>query len=85
MIFWVVLAQFAAEVAVEATFSFAENPPHEYIRSAIVEVFAIGVPLVVYARYVWNNRGMNVKKEFGLNVCKPHLLFIAARRNSGIQ
>ena len=36
MIFWVVLAQFAAEIAVEAVVSFMKNPPHEYIQIAIV-------------------------------------------------
>ncbi|MBQ7096688.1 MAG: CPBP family intramembrane metalloprotease [Clostridia bacterium] len=78
MIFWVVLAQFAAEVAVEAVFSFLKNPPHEYIRIAIVEVIAIGVPLIIYARSVWNSHGKNAKKEFGMNRCKPHLLLLAA-------
>ena len=78
MIFWVVLAQFAAEVAVEATFSFMENPPHQYVRSGIVEMIAIGVPLMVYARYVWGNRSKNVKKEFGLIPCDLHRLMLAA-------
>lgn len=78
MIFWVVLAQFAAEVAVEASFSFIENPPHPYIRSAIVELIAIGVPLAVYARYVWNTRAKNVKKEFGLKPCNFFLIVLAA-------
>jgi len=78
MIFWVVLAQFAAEVAVEAAFSFMKDPPHEYIRIAIVEVLAIGVPLMLYARWAWNSYGKNAKKEFGMNRCKPYLLLVAA-------
>ena len=78
MIFWVVLAQFAAEIAVEAIASFMEKPPHEYILIAVVEVLAIGVPIMVYARSVWNGGIQHAKKEFWLNRCKPHLLVIAA-------
>lgn len=78
MIFWVVLAQFAAELAVEAIVSFMENPPHEYILIAIVEVLAIGVPIVVYARSVWNGDASHAKSEFWLNPCKPSMLIIAA-------
>ncbi|MBQ7959896.1 MAG: CPBP family intramembrane metalloprotease [Clostridia bacterium] len=78
MIFWVVLAQFAAELAVEAVASFMEKPPHEYILIAIVEVLAIGVPIMVYARSVWNGGVQHAKKEFWLNPCKPSVLVIAA-------
>ncbi len=78
MIFWVVLAQFAAEIVVEAIISFMENPPHEYIQIAIVEVLTIGVPITVYARSAWNSHGMDVKSEFWLNPCKPYLLVLAA-------
>lgn len=78
MIFWVVLAQFAAEIAVEAVVSFMKNPPHEYIQIAIVEVLAIGVPIVVYARSAWRSYGRDAKKEFWLNPCKPKFLILAA-------
>lgn len=78
MIFWVVLAQFAVGIAVEAVISFMENPPHEYIIIALSELLTIGVPISVYARSQWNSYGMNVKKEFWLNPCKPYLLIIAA-------
>ena len=44
IIFWVILAQFTAQMVVEAVVSFMPNPPHEYIRIAVVELFAIGIP-----------------------------------------
>ncbi len=78
MIFWVVLAQFAAQIAVDAIVSFMKNPPHEYILIALVELLAIGVPIMVYARSVWSSDGQDVKREFGLNPCKPYLLLLAA-------
>lgn len=78
LIFWVVLVQFAAEVVDGAVVSFMENPPHKYIRSAIIELITIGVPLTVYARYVWNNHSESVRKEFGLKNCDIHLLLLAA-------
>ncbi len=78
MIFWVVLAQFAAEVVVEAIFSFMENPPHEYVRVAIVEVFAIGVPIMLYARSARGTFEKDVKEEFGMKHCRVSLLLLAA-------
>ncbi len=78
MIFWVVLAQFAAEIVVGAIFSFMENPPHEYIRIAVVELLAIGVPIMVYARSVWSSGVSEAKQEFWMNLCKPYCLFLAA-------
>jgi len=78
MIFWVVLAQLAAEIAVEALFSFMKNPPHQYIQIAIVEVLAIGVPIMVYAKSVWNSYGKDAKKEFWLNPCSPSFIILAA-------
>lgn len=78
MIFWVVLAQFAAELVVGAVFSFMENPPHEYIRIAVVELLAIGVPIMVYARSVWNSSVREAQKEFWMNSCKPYCLLLAA-------
>ncbi len=78
MVFWVVLAQFAAELVVGAVFSFMEDPPHEYIRIAIVELLAIGVPIVVYARSAWNSGIDKAKQEFWLNPCKPYCLLLAA-------
>ncbi len=78
MIFWVVLAQLAAEIAVEAIVSFMDKPPHEYILIAIVEFLAIGVPIMVYARSVWSGGVQHAKKEFWLNPCKPSMLLIAA-------
>ena len=78
MIFWVVLAQFAAEITVEAVVSFMKNPPHEYIQIAIVEILAIGVPIMVYARSAWRNYGRDAKEEFWLNSCKPQFFVLAA-------
>lgn len=78
MIFWVVLAQFAAEIVVGAIFSFMENPPHEYIRIAVVELLSIGVPIMVYARSVWNSGVGEAKQEFWMNLCKPYCLILAA-------
>lgn len=78
MIFWVVLAQFAAELAVEAIVSFMANPPHEYVQIAIVEILAIGVPIILYARTIWSSSAEVAKKEFWLNPCKPSLIVLAA-------
>lgn len=78
MVFWVVLAQFAAELVVDAVFSFMENPPHEYIRIAIVELLAIGVPIIVYARSAWNSGVNKAKQEFWLKPCKLYCLLLAA-------
>ncbi len=78
MIFWVVLAQFAAEIVVDALVSFMKNPPHEYVLIAIVEILAIGVPIMVYARSVWAADGQDAKSEFWLNPTKPVLLVVAA-------
>ena len=78
IIFWVVLAQFAAEVSIEAAVSFMANPPHRYLQIAIVELLAIGVPIIVYAKTVWNGRGRSVKNEFGLNGCSIRHLLLAA-------
>ncbi len=78
MIFWVVLAQFAAELAVEAIVSFMANPPHEYVQIAIVEILAIGVPIILYARTIWSSSAEVAKKEFWLNPCKPSLIILAA-------
>lgn len=78
MVFWVVLAQFAAEIVVDAVFSFLEEPPHEYIRVAIVEILAIGVPITVYARSAWSSGVAKAKQEFWLKPCKPYCLLLAA-------
>lgn len=69
LIFWVVLAQLAAEVLIEAVVSFMANPPHRYIQIAVIELIAIGVPLAVYARAVWTGGGRNIKREMCLNSC----------------
>ncbi len=78
MIFWVVLAQLAAEMAVQAVISFMPEPPHVYIQIAIVELLAIGVPIMVYGKSVWSGNGKNVAKELMLNGCKPDLMLYAA-------
>ncbi len=67
MIFWVVLAQFAAEITIEAAVSFMANPPHRYIRIALVELIAIGIPISIYAHTIWSGKG--VKKELCLSRC----------------
>ncbi len=78
MIFWVVLAQFAAGLVVEAIVSFMANPPHEYIQIVIVEILAIGVPIMLYARTVWTSSTETAKKEFWLNRCRVDLLVLSA-------
>ena len=77
MIFWVVLAQFAAEVLVEAVVSFLANPPHKYLQIALVELVAIGVPISIYAKTAWNLSGKKVKNEFGLTRCSFGYIVLA--------
>ncbi len=76
MIFWVVLAQFAAQTAVEAVVSFMAEPPHQYIRVAVIELIALGVPITIYAKTAWNGR--TVKRAFCLNRCNGVYLVFAA-------
>lgn len=79
VIFWVVLAQLAAEVAVQAVVSFMTNPPHEYIQIALIELIAVGLPIAVYGKSVWSGYGRkNVRSELRLNSCQPYLLLLAA-------
>ncbi len=78
MIFWVVLAQFAAQIAVEAAVSFMPNPPHEYIRIALLEIISIGVPIMIYARTVWNGNGRKIRREMYLLRCNPGFILLAA-------
>lgn len=79
VIFWVVLAQLAAEIAVQAVVSFLTNPPHEYIQIALVELIAVGIPIAVYGKSVWSGYGRkNVRSELKLNPCSPYLLLLAA-------
>lgn len=77
MLFWVVLAQFAAEVAVEAAVSFMQNPPHKYIQIALVELFAIGVPIFLYARTAWRGGANSAKEELCLKACKARFVLLA--------
>lgn len=77
MLFWVVLAQFAAEVAVNAAVSFMANPPHEYIQIAVVELFAIGVPISVYAKTAWKG-SKRAKHELCLESCGLGYILLAA-------
>ncbi len=76
MIFWVVLAQFAAETAIEAAVSFMSTPPHTYIRIAAIELIAIGVPIMVYAKTAWT--GKSAKAELCLNKTKIGFFLLAA-------
>ncbi len=78
MIFWVVLAQFASQIAVEAAVSFMPNPPHEYIRIALLEIISIGVPIMIYARTVWNGNGRKIRREMCLLRCNPGFILLAA-------
>ncbi len=78
MIFWVVLAQFASQIAVEAAVSFMSNPPHEYIQIAVIELFAIGVPIMVYAKAVYSGNVKRIKQETCLNRCRLHFVLLAA-------
>ncbi len=78
MIFWVVLAQFASQLAVEATVSFMPNPPHEYVQIALIELISIGVPIMLYAKAVFSGNGKRIKQEVYLNRCKPVWLVLAA-------
>lgn len=77
IIFWVILAQFTAQMVVEAVVSFMPNPPHEYIRIAVVELLAIGIPLAIYAKTVWNGSGRKIKKEMCLNPCGAGYIVLA--------
>ncbi len=77
MIFWVVLAQLAAEIAVQAVISFMSNPPHEYIQIAIVEIIAIGVPIVIYGKSAIHLNKKSIKDDLKLNRCRMDFLGIA--------
>lgn len=77
MLFWVVLAQFAAQVAVQAVVSFMQNPPHEYIQIAFVEVLAIGVPILLYARTAWRGSSRSAKDELCLCGCRLRFVLLA--------
>ncbi|MBQ2932507.1 MAG: CPBP family intramembrane metalloprotease [Clostridia bacterium] len=78
MIFWVVLAQFAAEVLVEAVVSFMANPPHKYIQIALVELVAIGVPISIYAKTLWRSGNKQIKQELCLKPCGAGYIILAA-------
>lgn len=78
LIFWVVLAQLAADIAVQAVVSFMSNPPHEYIQIAISELIAIGIPIGVYGRSMWHGSVSDIKCELMMTSCNPGLLAIAA-------
>lgn len=78
MIFFVVLAQFAAGVLIEAIVSFMTNPPHQYIQIALVELIAIGVPISIYAKTVWNSSGKRIKQELCLKGCDLKFFILAA-------
>ncbi len=78
MIFFVVLAQFAAGVLIEAIVSFMANPPHQYIQIALVELIAIGVPISIYAKTVWNSSGKRIKQELCLKGCDLKFFILAA-------
>ena len=78
MIFFVVLAQFAAGVLIEAIVSFMANPPHQYIQIALVELIAIGVPISIYAKTVWNSSGKRTKQELCLKGCNLKFFILAA-------
>jgi membrane protease YdiL (CAAX protease family) len=78
MIFWVVLAQFAAEVLIEAVVSFMSNPPHRYIQIAVIEILAIGVPIAIYAKTIWHGNGKKTKAELGLTPCRIGYIILAA-------
>ena len=76
MIFWVVIARLAAEIAIGAAVSFMSDPPHEYIQIAVIELIAIGVPIVLYARTAWS--GKSVKARLCLNRCSFGFICLAA-------
>lgn len=78
LIFWVVLAQFAANIAVQAAVSFMQNPPHEYIQIAICELLAVGVPIMVYGRSEWRGSAEKLKNELMLKRCGLRIGLIAA-------
>ncbi len=78
LIFWVVAAQLAAEVAMAAAVSFMSEPPHEYIQIGIVEMFALGVPILLYGKSVWSRVDGDAKKELRLRGCGKKYFFLAA-------
>ncbi len=78
MIFWVVLAQLTAQLAVEAVVSFVSKPPHEYIQIALIELVSIGIPIMIYARAVYSGSEKRIKREACLNRCGLYPLILAA-------
>ncbi len=78
MIFWVVLAQFASQLAVEAAVSFMPNPPHQYIQIALIELISIGVPIMIYAKTVFKGSGKRIKQRVCLVSCKSGWVLLAA-------
>ncbi len=73
-----VLAQFAAQLAVEAAVSFMSDPPHQYIQIAVIELIAIGVPIMVYAKAVFHGNAERIRREVCLRRCSPGWLLLAA-------
>lgn len=78
LIFFVVLAQLAADVAVQAIVSFMPEPPHQYIQIALCEILAVGVPIFVYGRSVRRGSSGALKKELMLKPCAVRLVVTAA-------
>lgn len=77
LIFWVVLAHLATDMAVHAIVSFMEKPPHEYIQIGLSELIALGVPIMVYARSMWHGSSETAKQELMLVPCRFSLIAAA--------
>ncbi len=78
LIFWVVLAQLAADIAIQAIVSFMPNPPHEYIQIGIAEMIAIGIPIAVYGQSMWHGSVSDIRRELMLTHCNIGIYAIAA-------
>ena len=65
LLFGVMLALFASEVLFQAVASFMSEPPHDYIRMAVVEAVAFLLPFFLYGHIV--KIQFNAKKVLMLN------------------
>lgn len=48
LLFGVALSLFASDVIYQAAVSFMSNPPHDYVRTAVVEIAAFALPFLIY-------------------------------------
>ena len=85
LIFWVVLAQLAVDIAIQAVISFMETPPHGYLVIAVSELVALGIPIAVYGKSMWQGSVKRLRSELMLNRCPMAMLIISAGIGAGGQ